>query len=113
MAALKWDRLFETCVKRNATDALLLIGSPPLLRLHENWRSLQTEPLTASDLRTMVVEIMKPKPVGEADGYSYIDVRYSDLAGFRVMAFGYPDVTALVVSRDIPPMPESVRSFLS
>lgn len=98
MASLQWDRLLETCCRRDATDLLLIAGSPPMIRLRELWRALQVPPLDIAALQVLADERFGTRPDGEGDGYAYSDFRH-DEARFRAMAFGHPDTRVLLVSK--------------
>jgi Tfp pilus assembly ATPase PilU len=99
MAAIAWDRLLETYYKRGASLALLVQGSPPLLRIGQEWRSLQVPPLTRDSIHALVAERMGKQPPEIIDGYACCDFWYGEIGFFRAMAFGYPDTTTLVVSQ--------------
>ena len=94
-----WDRLLETCYRRDADVALVTAGSPPLLHVGEQWRGLQMPPLEADDVTSLASELLRPEPQREADGYAYVEFWYGDVAFYRVMAFGFPATRLLVVSR--------------
>ena len=98
MASLQWARLLETCCRRDASDLLLTVGSPPMIRLRESWRALQVPPLDVAALQVLAEERLGTRPDGEADGFAYSHFRYGD-AGFRAMAFGYPDTKLLLVAK--------------
>jgi hypothetical protein len=99
MSSVAWDRLLETCLKREAQIALLVPGSPPLLQIGGAWRSVDVPPLSAENVSDLAAERLSPEPDGERDGFAYADFWYGDVAFFRVMAFGFPQTTLLVVSR--------------
>ena len=103
MAKLAWDRLLETCHKRDAPLLLLVPGGPPIIRVAETWRSLQVPPVARADLAELVSQLDAPD--GRADGYAYRDFWYGNAAFFRVLMFGYPDTSTIVVSREKPPAP--------
>jgi Tfp pilus assembly pilus retraction ATPase PilT len=99
MADLRWDRLLETCIRKHATDLLLTSGSPPMVRLRESWRALQTHALDAEAIRALASERLGTTPDGEVDGYAYRDFQYGDPGTrFRAMAFAYPNTTSLLVA---------------
>jgi hypothetical protein len=124
MPAPRWDRMLETCCRRDASDLLLVPGSPPMIRqewpslpepgpqveqakqLCSMWRTLHTKPLTADDLAVLASQVIDGKRDGEQDGYAYSDFWYGNLAFFRVMAFGFPRTTSL--SRIPPTRPSPV-----
>ena len=103
MPTLKWDRLLETCCRRDADVALLVPGSPPLIRVGKYWRSLDVPPLLPQDVVAMAAERLRPKPEGEVAGYAYSEFWYGDEEFFCAMAFGFPETRLLVVSRSPRP----------
>jgi hypothetical protein len=109
MPSVPWDRLLETCYKREAEVAVLVPGSPPLVWVGDTFRALQVPPLTVEDLDEMVEERLGEAPEFNADGYAYVDFWYGDVVFYRVMAFGFPSTKALVLSRCKPthPAPEN------
>jgi Tfp pilus assembly pilus retraction ATPase PilT len=111
MASLQWDRLLETCCRSNATDLLLIPGSPPLIRLDELWRSLQVNATHLEEIRALATELLGANPRGRADGYAFSSFRFGKSDRFRAMAIGFPDTTALVVSRH--PYPPESGSFVA
>jgi Tfp pilus assembly pilus retraction ATPase PilT len=103
MPGLTLDRLLETCVRRRATDMLLLAHTPPQIRLADSWRTLQTVALTSDDLTSFCNQIFTSPPQQSLDGYAahdylYNDVLYNNAHPFRVMAFGHPNPTALILT---------------
>ena len=105
MPGIAWDRLLETCYKHGVEVAILMPGSPPLLRVGNAFRSLSVPPLDVSDVAAMASEQLAKAPEYNADGYAYLDFWYGKVAYFRLMAFGYPDTKAMVLSRCTPPQP--------
>lgn len=99
MATIAWDRLLETIHRRRATLALLNVGSPPLLRIDEDWRVLQVPALGRDDIAELVAERFAVEGSNMSDGYASFDFWFGDVAFFQVMAFGYPNSVSLVVSR--------------
>lgn len=88
--AIQWDRLLETCCRRDATDIMLIPGSPPLIRMAEAWRALRAETVHLHDAVSLAAERFGAESDGERDGYAYISFAFGDLGRFRAMAFGYP-----------------------
>ncbi len=99
MASLQWDRLLETCYRRNASDILLSPGASPMIRLAESWRSLQVPPVDAATIQALASEQLGENPAGREDGYSYSDFGYGDVGWFRATAIGYPATNVLLISR--------------
>jgi hypothetical protein len=105
MPSVAWDRLLETCYQRGAEVAVLVPGSPPLVRLGDTFRALQVPPLTEQDVQDMARELPGGAPTMNADGYSYVDFWYGNFVFYRAMAFGFPNTRALVLSRCRPTHP--------
>jgi hypothetical protein len=82
--------------------AVLVPGSPPLVRVGDTFRALQVPPLAVQDLEDMARELLGDAVKSDADGYSYVDFWYGTLAFYRAMAFGFPSTRALVLSRRKP-----------
>ena len=99
MASLQWDRLLETCCRRNASDILLSPGASPLIRLAESWRSLQVPAVDAATIQALASEQLGENPAGREEGYAYSDFGYGDAGRFRATAFGYPATNVLLISR--------------
>ena len=99
MASLSWDRLLGTLHRRGAADLLLTSGSPPMIRMPECWRALQTMTLDAAAVQALAGEMLKDRPPAHTDGYAHVDLLYGDATQFRILAFGYPDTHLLMVSR--------------
>ena len=78
---------------------LLAPGAPPMIQIDGLWRSMSTEMLTPADLVALGNERLGLKPDGITNGYAYLDFSYGDVARFRVMAFGYPRTTLLLLAR--------------
>ena len=99
MASLQWDRLLESCYRRNASDILLSPGVSPMIRLAESWRALQVAPFDAATIQALAHEQLGENPAGREEGYSYADLAYGNAGRFRVTAFGYPATSVLLISR--------------
>jgi hypothetical protein len=103
MAAVAWDRLLETCYRRTASVALLIPHSPPIFRVEDEWRALQIPAVEEGELAELTSKFRDPD--GRSEGHAYWFFWYGDVAFFHVMAFGYPDTAALVLSRQKPNRP--------
>ena len=104
MPRVAWDRLLLAYVRNNADVLLLVPGSPPILRIGEEWRALQLPPLEPADVSGMTDELLAVTE-GQGGGYAYGHVWYGDVAYFYALAFGYPQTTLLVLSRQEPDGP--------
>lgn len=87
--------------RRGADVALLIPGSPPSLRIAQEWRPLITPALLRLDVDALVAQQFEEPHFEE--GYAYVDFWYGDVRYFRAMAFGYPQTTSLVISVKAPP----------
>ncbi len=66
MAPIERDRFFETLYRRGATEAWLLAGKPPLIRVDDRLRALEVSPLTASEVEAFMVAVA---PTGIVEQY--------------------------------------------
>jgi hypothetical protein len=98
MLAVNWNRLLQTCYSNGATMTMLVPGSPPLLWTGDLWQSAKTDPITPRNLKEIARQAFANKPDGMADGYFYRDFRFEE-ALFRLMAFGRPKPSLLVITR--------------
>ena len=101
MSSLKWERMLDTCLTRDATDLLLTLNSPPMIRLGGAWRPLQTAPLNETEIERLASERLSTQPQVESERYVFSDFTHGEAAHFRLMAFGYPKSRMLLVSRRI------------
>ena len=49
MAQILIDKLLQACVKQGASDIHIVVGQPPVFRLHGRMRKLETKVLEADD----------------------------------------------------------------
>jgi hypothetical protein len=111
MLHLTWERLLETCYHRQAGVAMLVPGSPPVIRIGDTFRSLRLPPLEASELEAFVKDRLSETPnVNSEDGYAYGDFEYDNRMTYRVMAFAFPKTRALVVNIFNPKRPPPDKS---
>ncbi len=96
---IRWDRILETCYRQNATDVLLVPGSPPMIRLGATWRALAAPALKSSDIQAFAKGQFGDKQPQEVYGHVSIDFPYGDVAMFHMMAFGYPSTNLVVLTR--------------
>ena len=61
MASPDIQRIMQTCLSSKANEAVLIAGSPPLLRFFsEGVRKVQIAPLTPEDIITLVIDSLIP-----------------------------------------------------
>jgi hypothetical protein len=98
-------RLLETCCHKNATDALVVPGSPPLIRIRGNWQSAGATKVLPSDVTSLTQQTVGLGP-SQANGYSFCDFNFGGVARFKAIAFGFPQTTFLLLvhlPQDSPP----------
>ena len=57
MATVHIDRILETCIKQGASDIHIVVGRPPMLRLHGGLRALETKVLEPDDTVSLMKSI--------------------------------------------------------
>jgi twitching motility protein PilT len=103
MATILIDKLLHACVKQGASDIHIVVGQPPVFRLHGRMRKLETKVLEADDTVSLMKSIAPERcqrelqEVGSADfGFAF-----GDLARFRVSIFKQRGYISMVL-RQIP-----------
>lgn len=88
MATPHIDRLLETMIRVGATDALVVPGVPPRVRVDGRERALETRPLSADGVLRLIKSTMPER--GRADleehGRATWSFAYHDAARFRATA---------------------------
>jgi len=89
MATIHVDRVLETCVKRGASDVHLVVGRPPVLRLHGLLRSLETKVLEPADTVALMKSITPDRNQQELqeEGTTDFGFSFGDAGRFRVAVF--------------------------
>jgi len=103
MATILIDKLLHACVKQGASDIHIVVGQPPVFRLHGRMRKLETKVLESDDTVSLMKSIAPDRcqrelqEVGSADfGFAF-----GDLARFRVSIFKQRGNISMVL-RQIP-----------
>src|SRR5690606_35816269 len=103
MATILIDKLLHACVKQGASDIHIVVGQPPVFRLHGRMRKLDTKQLEPEDTVALMKSIAPERcqrelqEVGSADfGFAF-----GDLARFRVSIFKQRGNISMVL-RQIP-----------
>lgn len=84
------NQLLELVIERNASDLHLVVGSPPLIRMHgELFPVSGAMPLTDNDFTGLVMQILTPNQKRALETNLELDIgmAYKDLARFRVNIF--------------------------
>ncbi|MEO0128756.1 MAG: type IV pilus twitching motility protein PilT [candidate division WOR-3 bacterium] len=86
---IKLNDLLHTQVNSRASDLILKVGSPPILRINGDLTSLEVPPLTAIDIESGLVEMLKKEQIEEYKKNNELDLSYemTGVARFRVNLF--------------------------
>ena len=89
MATVHIDRLLETCIRQGASDIHLVVGRPPILRLHGGLRSLETKVLEPDDTVSLMKGITPDRNQQELQetGTTDFGFGFGDAGRFRVAVF--------------------------
>jgi len=96
---LQWDRMLETCFKRDGYELRIVPGSPISIRLPNEWRTLQIDPPKPADLIRLANEIFDDIPGNKVGIFAEKDIAYGTAARFLIRAHHFPQTTALDVFR--------------
>src|ERR1017187_7892193 len=102
-STIQIDRLLETVVKKKASDLHLVVGKPPVLRMHGQMRELQPKVLDGEDTMALMKSITPERIQQEFEetGSGDFGFAYGDQARFRVAIFKQKGCCSLVL-RKIP-----------
>jgi twitching motility protein PilT len=83
------DRLLQACVTQNGSDIHLVVGLPPVLRIHGRLRSLETKVLEPDDTVSLMKSITPGRNQQELqeEGGTDFGFAFGDKARFRVSVF--------------------------
>jgi len=86
MATIHIDKLLEACIKQGASDLHLVVGRPPILRMHGRLRSLETKVLAAEDTSALMKSITPEKNQQELQerGGTDFGFAFGEAGRFRV-----------------------------
>lgn len=103
MATILIDKLLQACVKQGASDIHIVVGQPPVLRLHGRMRKLETKVLDADDTVGLMKSIAPERCQRELQekGGSDFGFAFGDMARFRVSIFKQRGFISMVL-RQIP-----------
>ncbi|MEO0142121.1 MAG: type IV pilus twitching motility protein PilT [candidate division WOR-3 bacterium] len=81
--------LLRAQIQCQASDLILKVGSPPILRINGDLTNLDLPPVTEIDVESGVVEILKKEQIEEFKRNNELDISYElpSLARFRVNLF--------------------------
>src|SRR4249920_3371628 len=97
------DKLLQACVKQGASDIHIVVGQPPVFRLHGRMRKLETQVLEADDTVALMKSIAPERSQRELQekGSADFGFAFGDLARFRVSVFKQRGNISMVL-RQIP-----------
>ena len=103
MATVLIDKLLSAAVKQGASDIHIVVGQPPVFRLHGRMRKLETKVLEADDTVQLMKSIAPERCQRELqeNGSSDFGFAFGDLARFRVSIFKQRGFISMVL-RQIP-----------
>jgi twitching motility protein PilT len=97
------DKLLQACVKQGASDIHIVVGQPPVFRLHGRLRKLETKVLEPDDTVALMKSIAPERSQRELQekGSADFGFAFGDLARFRVSIFKQRGFVSMVL-RQIP-----------
>ena len=80
------DKLFEIAKKYEASDLHLKVDNPPILRIKGKMRTLESKPLSNSDLRQLIYAMLTPEQIQHFEKSGDLDIGYNSpgVGRFRV-----------------------------
>ncbi|TWU33760.1 type IV pilus twitching motility protein PilT [Novipirellula artificiosorum] len=103
MATLLIDKLLHAAIKQGASDIHIVVGQPPVFRLHGRMRKLDTKTLEAEDAVGLMKSITPERCQRELQesGGADFGFAFGELARFRVSVFKQRGFISMVL-RQIP-----------
>ncbi len=103
MATILIDKLLQACVKQGASDIHIVVGQPPVFRLHGRMRKLETKVLEPDDTVALMKSIAPDRCQKELQekGSADFGFAFGELARFRVSIFKQRGNVSMVL-RQIP-----------
>jgi twitching motility protein PilT len=97
------DKLLQACVKQGASDIHIVVGQPPVFRLHGRMRKLETKILEPDDTMQLMKSIAPERCQRELQesGSADFGFAFGTLARFRVSIFKQRGFISMVL-RQIP-----------
>ncbi len=103
MATILIDKLLQAAVKQGASDIHIVVGQPPVFRLHGRMRKLETKVLEPDDTVALMKSIAPERAQRELNerGSADFGFAFGELARFRVSIFKQRGFVSMVL-RQIP-----------
>ena len=89
MATVLIDKLLQAAIKQGVSDIHIVVGQPPVFRLHGRMRKLETKTLEAEDTVALMKSITPERNQQELQDVGGTDFGFAfgDKARFRVAVF--------------------------
>ena len=112
MYPLKMDDLLKAMVEKGASDLHLVVGSPPMIRLHGRLEPLTDEKVSPAAAQELVAAITKKEEADTLIEHREVDFAYSlpGVSRFRVNACFQRDSVSAVL-RAIPGLPPALEEM--
>ncbi len=109
MATVNMDRLLQACVTQDGSDIHLVVGRPPVIRIHGRLRTLETKVLDPDDTTSLMKSITPERNQQELqeEGGTDFGFAFGDQARFRVAVFRQKGNISLVLRL----IPTKIMSF--
>ncbi len=80
------EELLHTAANRNASDVLLVAGTPVMLRVNGNLAAAGTDPLDPEDVRSLVLPLLEPRQLEDLQRTKSVDLSFvrENLGRFRI-----------------------------
>lgn len=103
MATVLIDKLLQAAVKQGVSDIHIVVGQPPVFRLHGRMRKLETKTLEGEDTVALMKSITPERCQRELQeaGSTDFGFAFGDMARFRVSVFKQRGFISMVL-RQIP-----------
>jgi len=83
------EKLFKVMVRQGASDLHLKVGQPPILRIHGSLHPIKSDPLTDSQMRGLIYELLSDKQTVVFEQELSLDFAYEFEGGWRVRINAY------------------------
>jgi twitching motility protein PilT len=108
---VKLHELLNMQIQHNASDLILKVGIPPIVRVNGDLTTLTLPPLTEVDIESGIIELLKKEDIAEYKKNSEIDISYqlSNVSRFRINLFrqkGKPGAVFRHIPSKIPTLDE-------
>ena len=112
MYPIKMDELLKAMVEKGASDLHLVVGSPPMIRLHGRLTPIATENLSPAVAQELITSITKKEETDALIEHREVDFAYSlpGVSRFRVNACYQRDSISAVM-RAIPGLPPALEEM--